>query len=102
ARALPELVAIALEGGPLAGEVHERLAALGWTTPGEQLRRVPRTRRPELLTVLGRDDEGASFGLLARAALESSIAAERRAAIAALAEYPEDAVARLSAALDDP
>lgn len=101
ARVLPELVSLVVGGGPLGGEVDARLGQLGWATPGAQLRHVPRTRRPELLTVLGHHEDGRAFGLLIRAALESAVQAERTAAVRALADYPDDAVARLSSALAD-
>jgi len=102
ARALPELVSLVVEGGALGGEVETTLSRLGWGTAGAQLRSVPRTRRPELLTALGRHEDGRAFGLLVRAALESAVDAERAAAVRALADYPDDAVARLSDALGDP
>jgi hypothetical protein len=102
ARVLPELVAAVVAGGPAAPEIERRLAAYGFGTPGAQLRSVPRTRRPELLTILGEHEDGRAFGLLARAALESAVEAERTAAVRALADYPDDAVRRLSAALRDP
>ena len=100
APALPELVGIVTEGGPLADEARQTLDGLGWSSSAEQLRRVPRARRPDLLATLGRHQDGRAFGLLGRAALESSIEAERSAAALALADYPEDAVQRLSNALE--
>lgn len=101
-RQLPELVSVVAEGGALGHEIEQVLGRLGWSSSAEQLRRVPRARRPDLLLALGRHEDGRAFGLLVRAALESSIEAERVAAVRALADYPEDAVQRLSNALEDP
>ncbi|MBI2892165.1 MAG: hypothetical protein HYY06_01335 [Deltaproteobacteria bacterium] len=98
---LPEIVGLEVEGGELGQIVAGKLADLYLSTPMQQLRAVDRARRPDLLTQLGRHEDGRAFGILVRAALESSIERERLAASEALADYPDDAVARLGEALDD-